>query len=869
MYSSATQLLSNVLTHLLLPPSFSSLSSSSDSPLYSDDAYPSTSSSSSSPFTSAPSPLTLRLTTDLLASSIRSSIRTFNPTSPTKSDCRVLVLGTHAQQRALHLTQAKDFPERAYALHAEKGEGWGGIFWCDDVQGLQGVRPASFDAALCFNVREVVDAGQAVELLSRLLKPAGAIAGTGLFAHSADAQHSAATSSSSSSSSPSSSSGSYTSPSWCSPSPLSLMEFRERVEGLGFFMHTAVDLSMEGSLSLHVLDDARSACHEADPVHADKLIAGRFLATKRASRRPPSPLTVHTHPTSPPPLPFSPLSTQQSSVETQLWSLSMSLSNSLASPFPSHLRSTSGSSTCSSPIYPPIDPIVVTGVSLGLPNALYPDRSIFSPDNFSAIFRGDNFISTLSPALKQRILAQNVCQVYKKDGQRIKYRLQHDKEVIQVAALLRPFDLAAEYPYIPAHVVEVLDTTYALAIAAGLEALKDAGIDVLTEKVVGGETVSVIGGLPEHMRDDTGVIFASSFPCLDSLTEEVTKSAAAKARKELRDSQAVEGVGEDEYEYDRKLLFKLLVMANSQLAELIKARGPNTHLNNACSGTTQAIAVAEDWIKVGRCKRVVVISADHATSEQLLPYLATGFLALGAATTVRDVCEAAVPFDLRRKGMILGAGAIGMVMESASACGGRVQPKVEVLGTCISNSAFHASLMDATTTSHQLNRFIARMEELHHLDRHQLAKDLIYFSHETSTHSNGGCAKVEMDALHAAFHHSKPRILLANTKGFTGHPMGVGMEDVIAVQSLHLGLVPPIANHKVHDPALGLEASQLPVQGETRHERRFVLRFAAGFGSQFAYVLYRKWEERGAGETEEGEGSGHSTPTSPSSDSRT
>ena len=524
--------------------------------------------------------------------------------------------------------------------------------------------------------------------------------------------------------------------------------------------------------------------------------------------------------------------------------------------------------------------MVISGVSLGLPNGLYPDRSVFSPDNFASIFRGDNFISSLSTEQKRRILEQNVCQVYKKDGQRVKYRLQQDSEVIQVAAIIRDFDLGKEYPYVPAHVVEVLDTTYALAIAAGLEALKDAGIDVVEERLQpDGQSLRVIRGLPEHMREDTGVIFASSFPCLDSLTEEVSKSAAAKARRELRTEAAEAGHAlpsadsEPEYEYDRKLLFKLLVMANSQLAELVKARGPNTHINNACSGTTQAIAVAEDWIKVGRCKRVIVIAADHATSQQLFPYLATGFLALGAATTAKELGDAACPFDVRRRGMILGAGAVGLVMEAASVCCDRVQPKVEVLGTCISNSAFHASLMDAATCSHQLGRFMSRMEAQHRLDRHALAEELIYFSHETSTHSNGGCAKVEMDALTAAFSSaSKQRILLANTKGFTGHPMGVGMEDVVAVQSLHTGLVPPIAHHKTTDPLLDLRDDQLPRAGTDqagdalppRHQRRYVLRFAAGFGSQFAYVLYRKWEGGAEPEEEtEGADSGSSTPGSP------
>ena len=45
-------------------------------------------------------------------------------------------------------------------------------------------------------------------------------------------------------------------------------------------------------------------------------------------------------------------------------------------------------------------------------------------------------------------------------------------------------------------------------------------------------------------------------------------------------------------------------MGHSQFAELIGARGPNTQLNAACASTTQAVALAEDWIRAGRCRRV-------------------------------------------------------------------------------------------------------------------------------------------------------------------------------------------------------------------------------------------------------------------------
>ena len=93
------------------------------------------------------------------------------------------------------------------------------------------------------------------------------------------------------------------------------------------------------------------------------------------------------------------------------------------------------------------------------------------------------------------------------------------------------------------------------------------------------------------------------------------------------------------------LLFKLLVMANSQLAEIVQARGPNLHINAACAGTTAGIALGRDWLRAGRCKRVVVISADNPSSDQLLPWVGIGFLALGAACTKSKVEEAALPFD--------------------------------------------------------------------------------------------------------------------------------------------------------------------------------------------------------------------------------
>jgi hypothetical protein len=73
------------------------------------------------------------------------------------------------------------------------------------------------------------------------------------------------------------------------------------------------------------------------------------------------------------------------------------------------------------------------------------------------------------------------------------------------------------------------------------------------------------------------------------------------------------------------------------------------------------------------------------------------------------------------------------------------------------------------------------MEKQHGIPRAEIAKDCVYWSHETFTCAQGGCAKAETDALECAFGTAgKSSIMLANTKGFTGHPMGVGFEGAFA-----------------------------------------------------------------------------------------
>ena len=134
------------------------------------------------------------------------------------------------------------------------------------------------------------------------------------------------------------------------------------------------------------------------------------------------------------------------------------------------------------------------------------------------------------------------------------------------------------------------------------------------------------------------------------------------------------------YHFDRRFLFHVLSMGHSQFAEFIGARGPNTQINAACASTTQAVSLANDWIRAGRCRRVIVVSADDITTDHLIEWFGAGFLASGAAATDDVVEEAATPFDRRRHGMIMGMGAAALVIESAEAARERgIRPICEVL----------------------------------------------------------------------------------------------------------------------------------------------------------------------------------------------
>ena len=201
---------------------------------------------------------------------------------------------------------------------------------------------------------------------------------------------------------------------------------------------------------------------------------------------------------------------------------------------------------------------------------------------------------------------------------------------------------------------------------------------------------------------------------------------------------------------------------------------------------------------------MVVVSADDVTSDVLLPWVGSGFLASGAAATDEtSSSDVATPFDRRRHGMVVGMGAAAFVVESAEAVRERgMQPICEVLG--LDHRQQRLPRHPPGRRAHRRGHGAPRPQaEARGVDRTQIAPQTVFVSHETYTPARGGSAAAEINALRRVFGAAAEPIVITNTKGFTGHAMGAGIEDVVAIKALETGIVPPVPNYKEPDPELG------------------------------------------------------------------
>lgn len=511
-------------------------------------------------------------------------------------------------------------------------------------------------------------------------------------------------------------------------------------------------------------------------------------------------------------------------------------------------------------------PVVISGMAAGLPSDI---RFPFDKENLDDLILGKNFIKRVPENSRREMLEKNVERLFKGPSGEAELQVVHDMSgVIKLAGFFENDDSLVEEFGLERRLIETMDVTTRMAVAAGLEALREAGIPLVqqTRTTSAGIELPEAWALPQALRAETGIIFASAFPGMASLIDEVTREASARfgtgAKKRLIDfytgivqrikddneKESITGWFTEEFErltgsgsgelytFNRNFLLRVMSMGHGQLAQLIKAQGPNTHVDAACAGTTQAILLGRDWIRTGQAKRVLVIAADDVAGRQLFPWIGSGFLAMGAATTNANVSEAALPFDDRRHGLILGSAAAAIVLESEDLLKQRgMEPIASIEAGAVANSGFHGTRLDIDHITSIMEKMVSKWEKQSGVSRHELAKNMFFMSHETYSPKRGGSSSAEIKALRSTFGESAGIIPIANTKGFTGHTMGVGVEDVVALRCLQKKRLPPIPNLRTPDP----EFQDMNLSSGGPCDARYALRLAAGFGSQIVMSLYK------------------------------
>jgi malonyl CoA-acyl carrier protein transacylase len=177
--------------------------------------------------------------------------------------------------------------------------------------------------------------------------------------------------------------------------------------------------------------------------------------------------------------------------------------------------------------------IVITGVGIGLPGK---NRKIFDDQNIDDILEGINLIEPIGEEFENQLLQKNIIRLEKAPNGNAKFQEIDDiSKVIHLAGQLGEFNPTDDYQF-DDKMINALDITFQLAICAGYEALKDAGIPLVRSNITTstGKVLSGEWALPEDLQDETGIIFASAFPGYDNFADELSYKSASNSEEEVK-----------------------------------------------------------------------------------------------------------------------------------------------------------------------------------------------------------------------------------------------------------------------------------------------------------------------------------------------
>jgi 3-oxoacyl-[acyl-carrier-protein] synthase II len=330
-----------------------------------------------------------------------------------------------------------------------------------------------------------------------------------------------------------------------------------------------------------------------------------------------------------------------------------------------------------------------------------------------------------------------------------------------MAGVIRDFDPAN---WLDGKSIRKMDRFIQLGMAAGLDALKDSGLEITDDNAhrVGVHVGSGVGGL--------GTIEKQTTTLFDRGPRRVSPFYIPSS---------------------------IINMISGNLSIAVGAKGPNLAMVTACATATHAIGDAGRLIEYGDAD---VMFAGGAEA----PITPTAMAGFGNARTLStrndDPQGASRPWDAGRDGFVMGEGAAVLIleeMEHAKARGARIY--AELAGFGLSGDAYHM------TSPSEGGEGAARCMQNAIRNAGMTMQDIDYVNaHGTST-SLGDVA--ETNAVKTAFGDHAGSLPVSSTKSMTGHLLGAAgaIEAVYTTLAVHHGQLPPTINLEEPDPDCDLD----------------------------------------------------------------
>ena len=269
---------------------------------------------------------------------------------------------------------------------------------------------------------------------------------------------------------------------------------------------------------------------------------------------------------------------------------------------------------------------------------------------------------------------------------------------------------------------------------------------------------------------------------------------------------------------------------NFNLAAHYGIRGAVGGFVAACASSSHALGCALDDIRLGRQKRMIVVGAEEATAESILP-----FNGMGALSINPDPATASRPFDMARDGFVGSGGAVALIIEEAEFAHKRGAPVYAELagwGQAADGYSIAISHPEGTGLANAMHRALT--------DAGITPTDIGYVNaHATSTPAGD---RSEAVALQKIFTATDAHPSISSTKGLTGHPLSMAgvMEAAFCALAIKDGFIPGNAHLQNPDPAC--EGLDLP-RTTLDENPGTVLSTSSGFGgSNVALVLRQAME---------------------------